>query len=739
MPTYANQPGADEITDERADDNTDPSNPDAELLSEIRERYRYGCDMWREAREERKIDLRYLSGDPWSDEDRKARADAGRPCISHDELNQYVNQAVNSARQSKRGIKIEPLRNGADEHTAELHENLIRAIEYNSRAQSVYLKAFQCCVEGSYGFARVSRRYIDRRSDEQEIIIRAIPNPDAVVYDPDCKEPDWSDAKWCFVLERMSKKEFRKRFPKSKVRDFADEEQNLASDWIQGDNILTAEYWRLETIDTGEKTPGGRPIEDVAVRHYYTNGLEILERSNEPQPGEEIPIVPFIGMERYVDDGSGNKRKLFSLPRLARDPQMSLAYLCSQQMEEAGLTPKTPYIGYVGQFESDAEAWATATKIPHAYLRVDPFPENSNGQLLPLPRRESFTPNFQGYELAKDSCRRAIQAAMGISPLPTAAQRNSEKSGVALERIQTQQAIGSLHFVDGYELAIQRIGRIVESQIPVVYGGSERDASLRKPDDSHQVVRLNTEAPYLPNGSTRPAHYPVTEADHQVTVTTGPSYESQREEAADFLDTLIANLGKLPIAPPQAAKLLSLAIQMKQLGPKGDQMSEIIAPPEGDGQEPLPPQVQQAMQQSQQHLQALAAYAKKLEGELQQLQQEKQAKIVENQGRLEIEKLKIDAQLAMAEINTKSQVLNERIQFVEDVWKQLHGQAHEVGMQAEQQAHERGIAAQQAQAAQAQDSQQQEHDLTLADQQNQAAQQQAVFQAAQQQRPDSEQ
>jgi hypothetical protein len=43
---------------------------------------------------------------------------------------------------------------------------------------------------------------------------------------------------------------------------------------------------------------------------------------------------------------------------------------------------------------------------------------------LPLPRRQAFTPNFQEYEIAKDSCRLAIQAAMGISPLPTAAQRD---------------------------------------------------------------------------------------------------------------------------------------------------------------------------------------------------------------------------------------------------------------------------------------------------------------------------
>jgi hypothetical protein len=35
---------------------------------------------------------------------------------------------------------------------------------------------------------------------------------------------------------------------------------------------------------------------------------------------------------------------------------------------------------------------------------------------------------------------------MGIAPLPTAVQRDSEKIGIALERIQNTEALGSYHF-----------------------------------------------------------------------------------------------------------------------------------------------------------------------------------------------------------------------------------------------------------------------------------------------------
>src|SRR5579863_1661359 len=81
------------------------------LLIEIRDDYHRYLEAWRWQHEHREKLMRYLCGDPWSEDDKRARA--GRPCISHDELNQYVFQCVNAARENKRGIKIEPAGNGA--------------------------------------------------------------------------------------------------------------------------------------------------------------------------------------------------------------------------------------------------------------------------------------------------------------------------------------------------------------------------------------------------------------------------------------------------------------------------------------------------------------------------------------------------------------------------------------------------------------------------------------------------
>lgn len=728
------------------------SGSDEELLQEIRDRYKQYDTAWSRIRDERNIDLKYICGDPWSAKDRKARDDAGRPAINHDELNQYINQTVGNVRQNKRGIKIDPAGEGSSDQTATLRQDLVRTIEYNSNAPSIYSNAYQDMVEGSYAFFRISRRFVSDNLNvkhnqaqifDQEIVIKSIANPNSVLYDPNCKEPDWSDAEACFVLERVHKKEFARRWPKAQISSFSADYRTAYADWFPGDDVLVAEYWRVEKayktwylLANGDVTdkPGNRSVEakrvlaEKTVVQYVTNGIEILDRME--QPGTILPIIPMVGLERYLDEGGFSRRVLFSLVRLARDPQMSLAYLNSQEMEEAGLSPKVPFLGYKGQFDSNRQMWRDCTKIPYAFLEAD-IPDNwPAGQVPPLPQRVPFTPNFQSYEVAKESCRRAIQSAMGTVPMPTSAQRDQEKSGVALSRIEEQQATGAYHFVDAYDRALRLAGKVILEWIPATYE-TTRHLHIRKEDDRHKLITLNTAAPYADHSTQKPVHYPVDESEHAVSVSTGPSYASQRQAADEFLDGLIGQLPKLPIAPPQAAKLLAIAIKMKELGPQGDQMAEIIDP----SLSATPDQSAQQLQQAQQAAQQQGIVIQQLQAELQKLTMEKQAKVIESQTKivlermraladLELQRMKADTQLAAAEVSTKSQIISERVAAVEELYRQAHDQLHEARSQAADQQHQltSQYADQQHQMALAQ--QQQAHEQSLA--QQAAAQQPAA-------------
>jgi hypothetical protein len=268
-----------------------------------------------------------------------------------------------------------------------------------------------------------------------------------------------------------------------------------------------------------------------------------------------------------------------------------------------------------------------------------------------------------------------------------------------MERVENREAWGSYHFIDGYDRAIRLAGRVIDQMIPSVYT-RERTKHIRKPDDSYRRIELNTEAPYPDHKTGAPVHFPVEEVDHAISISSGPSINSQRDAVSQFLDGLIGQLPQLPVSPPQAAKILSLAIQMKNLGPKGDEMAEIISPTAAS-----PDQSQQQLAQAQGQLQQQGIMIQQLQAELQKLTVERQAKVVEGeyklltermrtQADLLVERLKVDAQVATAEVQTKSQALSERIAAIEELNKQSRQQIHEANTQESEQQHEMRMAQQ---------------------------------------------
>jgi hypothetical protein len=658
------------------------------LLKRIRERYRYAMDKWRRNRTEGQKNMRYVSGDPWDDEDRNARK--GRPTVCADQLNQFVNQVVNTARQNPRGIIVDPAGDGATEELAEYRENRIRAIEYGCNASQAYINGLQAAVERNVGYWKVGRIYVSDETDEQEIIILPVLNPDAILLDPDYKELDGSDIKWAFELDKLTLEEFEREYPDAERRSFAaDDFGGDANDWYDGKSIVVASYWEIQTSPkkVGKKQ---RTVAERSIQQYVTNGVEILKKAD-TQPGPYIPIVACFSKEIWVEYGKGGaERVLLSLVSLARDPQKALAYVVSAMLENVGQLPKTSYIGAVGQFETDEEAWKTDNTVFHPYLQYDVVVDQATGQPLQAPQRAPQTPDFQAYAIGIDICQRAIQSAMGLQALPSAAQRQNQKSGVALDKIQSEQSIGSYHLVDNYDRAIKLTGRIVNNWLSLVDLG-ETEKPIREADGSHKLAKINTDAPVMEGD--HEYHFPIADdkGRYQVTISAGPSHESQREEASEFVDTVVQNLKNLPLTPPQAAQVFSLGIKLKQLGPLGDQMAEIVNPQnQGQAQQLQAMQQQMGMMQQQQG---------QMQGLIQKLMLERQGKVIEQQGKASIVKMQEDTKLAVAQMNA-SKDSNEAIADREiQVYDMLHDAAHETAMQAQEHAHQAGMAQQQQAAA----------------------------------------
>src|SRR5215471_3242579 len=371
-----------------------PDRKDDDVLEELRERWTYASRAWEDIRAEGQKDMRYVSGDPWDAQDRKTREDAGRPCLSLDELGQYTNQIINDVRQNKRGVKVTPIDSVATTKTAEFRQSLMRQIEYRSNAQSVvYAPMFEDAVQRSYGFGRVKARYVSDTSRDQELCLEPCPNPDLVTIDPDGLSPTAADIKFAFIHESRSIKQFKRDFPDATVTDFTDDVRKVAPDWVKGERIQIAEYWTIEYVkalvlflksdpargvyaDDLPKMPPKEAIDfqryvDVPfVCQYLTNGVELLAKKGEkkrtPWPGKSIPIVACYGKTIYVSGAAGTERRMLSMIRLARDPYMLYCYYRTCEAELVGMTPKTPFIGYEGQFRNHETDWQRAAHEPVA-------------------------------------------------------------------------------------------------------------------------------------------------------------------------------------------------------------------------------------------------------------------------------------------------------------------------------------------------------------------------------------
>ncbi|MGH9452343.1 MAG: portal protein [Terriglobia bacterium] len=693
------------------------NNADEKLLTEIRERFDYCQDQWADIREEAQTDMDYVSGNPWPAAERRQREDAGRPSLVMDELGQYINHLVNDVRQNKRAVKVIPRGFGAKDKIAELRENLIRDIEYRSNAQSAYATAFESMCQRSYGGWRITRRYTSDTSFDQEIRIARIPNPDASYPDPDCKESDFSDARYWFLLDLVPRKEYKKRWPNATIGDFNGDHIKIAPAWIKEDQIQVAEYWRVEHTErnllqvTGphgqaltmfeDEAPTGKPLKILAERvvqqrrvmQYVTNGVEILEQHEEP--GRYIPIVWLVGKELYVSRDTGPKRMLMSFVRLARDPQMLVNYYRTCEAELVGMTPKTPWLGAVGQFHNP-DQWQAANTTPVAYLEYKATTEATGQQQLPPPQRADFTPQIAPLEMGAESARRAVQAALGLSALPVNAQRFNDKSGVALEEIDANEDRGSFHFIDAYEMALEHSGRIINDLIKHVYDGP-RDVGVRKQDGTASVARINQPAQSA-DGHEETLN--IGEGEHDVTIATGPSFQSEREKADEFVELMVPQIEALSIDPGVKSKLLALLIKLKNIGPIGDEMAEMLAPPSAE--QSLQAQLQQAQQQAQTY-QTLVA---QLQAENQKLYAEKNGKVVDNEYMLQKTRIDNDVKILIAEIEAKAQSASERAQMYKEFWIEQHSTAHDAASQAMEQAHEAAMAAARAQNAQVQQQQQ---------------------------------
>lgn len=556
----------------------------------------------------------------WPEKIKKLREEEGRPCLTINKLPAFIRQVVNDSRQNKPGIKVSPVDNGADVNTAEVIGGIIRAVERGSNAEIAYDTAIDHAVSGGFGFFRIAIDYVHAESFDLEARIERIPNPLMVHWDVNSTEFDASDWDYAFVSDFLTEDQFEQRYPKAAKVSFEGDSRDATSYWLEDDKIRVAEYWlrsekkaQLVMLSNGivvreDQMPGmaqsllqaggidlGPAGDEELVRavmevtgvtelrrrettlHEVTrrimSGVEVLEEDK--WPGSTIPICPVWGEEVYLD----GRRHFRSMVRDARDPQSMFNFWRTASTELVALAPKAPWVGPKGFVPKGQEAkWQTANNRSHAYLEYD-------GQTPP--QRQPFAGIPAGAVQEALNASDDIKAIIGIYDSSLGA-RSNETSGRAILARQREADVSNFHFIDNLARAIRYAGRVLVEIIPAVYGARQTIRILGE-DRKEQVVTLTQEgdASFQEGPEGGPALYNINVGKYDVTVSTGPSYATQREETREVLIEIMRNV-------PQSAPFIGdvLMEHMDFVGAdKVAKRLQLLLPPQvqaAEGIAPLP-------------------------------------------------------------------------------------------------------------------------------------------------------
>jgi len=629
---------------------------DDKILEEARERFAKIEEDDRDNRDEQRscFEFVYVKGKQWSDTVRSRRTSWDEPCLEFDQLKQFVNQVVNDERQNKPAILVHPAGGGASQEIADIEQGLIRAIEYDSNAEAAYDNGFQSAVVGGRGWWRVCTEYVQdakKPTFNQRIIIKPIMDSMTVYADLDYEQPDASDRRFAFVVEKIPKTEFEKRWKKADAISF----DAMDTNWKEGkDVILVADYYRrICTIrnlvamsdgavgyeDEMPNPPEGvtklreREVETYSVEWYkIAGGNQILEEYD--CPGDIIPIIQTTGDDIIID----GKRTYQGLVCKARDAQAMLNYGMTQQAIHLALTPKAPWVAPQEAIEDYQNIWKDANVKNYSVL---PYKhKDRDGAPIPPPSRTQPSMIDSGWAQWTGTMTQMMRSTIGMYE-NSLGMKGNEVSGKAILAREKQGDVGTFHYVDNQHRAIALTGRIIQSWIPVYYD-TEQMVHIIGKDGVRKIVTINQKSVQPTGNEFDPfktiIQNDVTNGDYKVSIEAGPGFATKREETAEKLMGLVNSF-------PQLMQVAGDVV-MKSLDV---QDADIIAE---RFKFALPPQIQQALAAEQQGQKVDPVMAQKMQQAQQQMQQMQQAM---QQMQQENQQLKSGAQIDMAKVQAKQQ------------------------------------------------------------------------------------
>jgi hypothetical protein len=509
-------------------------------------------------------DMRFAHAEDgqWDEDAITKRKD--RPRYTLNRVAGAIDQVCGDQRQNRTQIKVRPVRDGSKD-VAKIEMGLIRNIEGQSDAESIYDAAFDEVATCGYGGWRVLTQFTDDDTFEQDIVIAPIKSAASSLYmDPSAQKPSKSDAMWGFYITDMVISRFHQSYPNATVSDFSDKQfySGSCSGWFREDKVRVAEYWVVDMVPATialmsdgrviNKTEEQDVIDELAakgitilkerqtsirkVSSYIMNGAEILKGPMK-WAGKYIPLIPVYGRTFNIE----GKEYIRGLVRFAKDPNRIYNYATSTAIEVTALTPKDPI------WITAAQAKGHEAKLKTFNTSNSPFMVYNTDPSAPgAPQRGGAPQLQQGLIQQQMQAADDIHATTGLyaPAMGNAPQLLSEKSVIAQADKGDR---GVFVFSDNLHKAIKYTGDILVDLMPRIYD-TERVIRVLNFDGTTEDVEINAAAlnefnqPVIDEQTGEQVIVnDLSRGKYETYVEAGPAFKSMRKESAGQLIELISS------------------------------------------------------------------------------------------------------------------------------------------------------------------------------------------------------
>ncbi len=581
-------PGVVDVSGEKKPAHYEDLDTNEQLLSRILTRYEEGIGAFDENRRLHSEDLNFVYNaetmgqwDPVVLSNRQ-----GKPCYTFNRVIGPVNMVVADMRQTKPDGKVRPSTEGASEATADVLAGLVRSILQQSRGETILKTQFKLAVAGGFGAVRLMPEWVPK-TFQQVLRLMDIPNPQTVVWDPECNDPCAGDAMWGMVGERISRDKYRAMYPNADSSGVSFNWSRDSYGWYTDKEIRVVEYFErvpfeveialLSNGDVVDYTAKEKALEQHVKRMNLPNTPSVVKTRKEVRwrvmwvkvdgtqvlegpyyyDWKRIPIVRIPG--RYIN--IEGRKKLQSLVRHSKDAQRSYNSRCSDMIERSALIPKAPYLVTETMIKGYEAEWAQSSTASRPYLPYNVDPKAPEGG---MPVRTPPIDLPAGALALAQLAQSDIQATTGFfDPALGNADDMNRVSGKALVQHTRRSDLGSYEFMDGYRDATQLLWEMAIDMIPTIYD-TERVERIIGRDGVEKMVTLN--------GGDGDLIHDLQKGAYDCTVTLGPSYQTARQET---LATLIDAAETIPQVAQLCPDLLAKNID----SPDSDEMTRRLRIP----------------------------------------------------------------------------------------------------------------------------------------------------------------